>query len=100
MEARRDALMQLQQPISLKRNRAMIGKVVDVLVEQENPQTGELIGRSARFSPEVDGLVYVQGEAALGSLVPVAIDDADIYDLYGHVATAADLMQTEAMMVR
>lgn len=93
MDARRDALMQLQQPISLKRNRAQIGQVVDVLIEQENPQTGELVGRSARFSPEVDGLVYVQGEALLGSIVPVAIDDADIYDLYGHVATASDLMQ-------
>jgi ribosomal protein S12 methylthiotransferase len=93
MDARRDALMQIQQPISLRRNRLQIGKVVDVLIEQENPETGELIGRSARFSPEVDGLVYVQGEASLGALVPVAIVDADIYDLYGNVATAADLMQ-------
>ncbi|KAM3093924.1 30S ribosomal protein S12 methylthiotransferase RimO [Phormidesmis sp. 146-35] len=93
MDARRDALMQLQQPISLKKNRSQIGQVVDVLIEQENPQTGELVGRSARFSPEVDGLVYVQGEASLGSIVPVAIVDADVYDLYGQVATAADLMQ-------
>ena len=94
MDARRDALMQIQQPISLRRNRSQIGKVVDVLIEQENPETGELIGRSARFSPEVDGLVHVQGEASLGALVPVAIVDADVYDLYGNVATAADLMQT------
>jgi ribosomal protein S12 methylthiotransferase len=86
MDERRDAIMTLQQPISLTRNRAEIGKVIDVLIEQENPETGELIGRSARFAPEVDGLVYVQGEARLGSIVPVAITDADIYDLYGHVA--------------
>jgi ribosomal protein S12 methylthiotransferase len=86
MDERRDALMSLQQPISLKKNRAEIGRVVDVLIEQENPETGELIGRSARFAPEVDGLVYVQGEARLGSMVPVAIADADIYDLYGQVA--------------
>lgn len=85
MDERRDALMQVQQPISLKRNRAEIGKVVDVLIEQENPETGELVGRSARFSPEVDGLVYAQGTARLGSLVPVTIADADVYDLYGHV---------------
>jgi len=85
MEERRDILMAVQQPISLKKNQAEVGKVVDVLIEQENPQTGELIGRSARFSPEVDGLVYVQGEAPLGSIVPVAIADADIYDLYGQV---------------
>jgi ribosomal protein S12 methylthiotransferase len=100
MDARRDALMQVQQPISLKRNRTQIGQVVDVLVEQENPTTGEMIGRSARFSPEVDGLVYVRGAASLGSLVPVYIDDADIYDLYGHVATAADLMQPALQVVR
>lgn len=92
MDARRDALMSAQQPISLKKNRAEIGKVVDVLVEQENPETGELVGRSARFSPEVDGLVYLQGNARLGSLVPVKIQDADTYDLYGRVATAADLI--------
>lgn len=85
MDARRDALMAVQQPISLKKNQAEVGKVVDVLIEQENPETGELIGRSARFSPEVDGLVYVQGKAKLGSMVPVAIANADTYDLYGQV---------------
>jgi ribosomal protein S12 methylthiotransferase len=100
MDSRRDALMQLQQPISLKRNRSQIGNVVDVLIEQENPQTGELIGRSARFSPDVDGLVYVQGEASLGALVPVLITDADVYDLYGRVATASDLIQTPVVLVR
>jgi ribosomal protein S12 methylthiotransferase len=86
MDARRDALMSAQQPISLQRNRAEIGKVVDVLIEQEHPETGELVGRSARFAPEVDGQIYVQGQAQLGSLVPVAITDADVYDLYGHIA--------------
>lgn len=99
MDARRDALMQIQQPISLKRNRSQVGKVVDVLIEQENPETGEFVGRSARFSPEVDGLVYVQGEARLGSLVPVKITDADVYDLYGYVATAADLLHTPLLAV-
>lgn len=100
MDARRDALMQIQQPISLQRNRSQIGNVVDVLIEQENPQTGELVGRSARFSPEVDGLVYVQGEASLGALVPVVITDADVYDLYGRVATASDLIQTPVVTAR
>ncbi len=99
MKARQDALMQLQQPISLNNNRKEIGKVVDVLIEQENPETGELIGRSARFSPDVDGLVYVSGEARLGSLVSVVIDDADVYDLYGHVATVAELIPSQPMTV-
>ena len=86
MDDRRDALMTMQQSISLKKNQAEIGKVVDVLIEQENPETGELVGRSARFAPEVDGLVYVQGSARLGSIVPVVITDADVYDLHGQIA--------------
>jgi ribosomal protein S12 methylthiotransferase len=86
MDIRRDALMEVQQPISLRKNQACVGKMVDVLIEQEHPETGELIGRSARFSPEVDGLVYVQGDVPLGSIASVEITSADIYDLYGHVA--------------
>lgn len=85
MEQRRDKLMQIQQPISLQKNCACIGDRVDVLIEQENPHTGQLIGRSARFAPEVDGLVYVEGEASLGTIVSVKIKDADTYDLYGEV---------------
>lgn len=84
-ESRRDALMEIQQPIAAKKNKAEIGKVVEVLIEQENPTTGELIGRSARFAPEVDGLVYIKGRASLGSMVSVKITDADTYDLYGEV---------------
>jgi ribosomal protein S12 methylthiotransferase len=86
MDERREALMQVQQPISLKNNQAQIGRVVDVLIEQEHPSTGEKIGRSARFAPDVDGLVYVQGDARLGTMVPVHITGADVYDLYGHIA--------------
>lgn len=83
MDARRDTLMAAQQPISFQKNQTYVGKVVDVLIEQENPETGELIGRSPNFSPEVDGLVYVQGEAHLGTITRVKITDADVYDLYG-----------------
>jgi ribosomal protein S12 methylthiotransferase len=45
-----------------------------------------MIGRSPRFSADVDGLVYVQGAARLGAIVPVEITSADVYDLYGRVA--------------
>lgn len=84
-EERRHRLMTLQQPIAAQRNGRSVGQVVDVLLEQENPNTGEKIGRSARFAPEVDGLVYVRGNAPLGTIVPVAIEAADVYDLYGTV---------------
>ncbi len=92
MAARRDQLMALQQPISWQKNQQEIGKIVEVLIEQENPETGELIGRSARFSPEVDGQVYVKGEARLGTIVKVAIQSADAYDLYGQIVNSDRLL--------
>ena len=85
MEERRHVLMQVQQPIAARKNQACVGKMVDVLIEQENPKTGEYIGRSVRFSPEIDGVVYVNGEAALGEIASVKVTDASVYDLYGQV---------------
>jgi ribosomal protein S12 methylthiotransferase len=82
---RRKQLMHTQQPISWAKHQRYVGQVVDVLIEQEHPQTGRKIGRSARFAPEVDGQVYVSGAAALGTIVPVKITHADVYDLYGEV---------------
>jgi ribosomal protein S12 methylthiotransferase len=99
MDARRDALMEIQQPISLKKNQGSVGKVVDVLIEQEHPSTGQLIGRSARFAPEVDGLIYIQGDAPLGTIVRVEITDADIYDLYGSVVPTQLSAVPEAFQV-
>ncbi len=86
---RRDILMQVQQSIAAQRNSSCVGQQVEVLIEQEHPETGILVGRSARFAPEVDGLVYVRGSASLGSMVSVNITAADVYDLYGEVAIAA-----------
>ena len=96
MDDRRDRLMALQQPIAAARNTAEVGKVVDVLIEEEHPSTGLKLGRSARFAPEVDGVVYVRGEARLGSLVPVKITEAEVYDLHGQVASAVDVLQYAA----
>lgn len=89
MDSRRERLMLIQQPISERKNQEYLGKTVDVLIEQENPNTGELIGRCSRFAPEVDGIVYVRGDASLGSIVPVTITATDTYDLYGEVVSVA-----------
>lgn len=87
-DERLERLMLAQQEISFRRNQTQIGQVVDVLIEQENLTTGECIGRSARFAPEVDGVIYVKGTAPLGKLTPVRIEAADVYDLYGVVAAS------------
>ena len=91
-DRRRDILMQVQQPIAARQNSFCVKKQVDVLIEQEHPETGMLVGRSARFAPEVDGLVYVRGSAALGSIVPVEITAADVYDLQGEIVVPAAIV--------
>ena len=103
-QERRDRLMALQQPIAAARNAAWVGRIVDVLIEQEHPSSGEMIGRCARFAPEVDGEVRVQpGEgglsAAPGTMVPVRITGADTYDLIGTVV-GAKAMVGDALAAR
>jgi ribosomal protein S12 methylthiotransferase len=103
-QERKDRLMALQQPIAAERNAAWVGRIVDVLIEQENPSTGEMIGRCARFAPEVDGEVRVTpGEgglcAAPGTMVPVRITAADTYDLVGEVV-GAKAMVSDALAAR
>ncbi len=85
MDQRREQVMLAQQAISLRRNQAQVGQVVEVLMEQIQPATGEMIGRSARFAPDVDGVVYVTGQATLGQMARVHIDKADVYDLWGTI---------------
>jgi ribosomal protein S12 methylthiotransferase len=80
-QARRDALMALQQMISLEKNQALIGQIQDVLVEGEGD--GLSVGRTYRDAPEVDGMVIVEGVLPVGEMIPVRITGAMAYDLSG-----------------
>lgn len=82
--ARFDALMRAQQPISLRKNQAWVGKTMRVLIESYTPDGQWAIGRSYRDAPEVDGWVYVrQCRVPPGEFVPVLIEKADVYDVHG-----------------
>ncbi|MCM3877500.1 MAG: 30S ribosomal protein S12 methylthiotransferase RimO [Thermoanaerobaculia bacterium] len=53
---RRDRLMEVQQKISLSKNRAKRGKTLDVLLEGPSTETDLLLeGRAAGQAPEIDG---------------------------------------------
>jgi len=79
-QERYDKLMRLQQGISLAKNEDWIGKDIDVLIEDS--RDGWLIGRSHRDAPEIDGLVFVQGEGAPGQIISARVTGAEHYDLY------------------
>ncbi len=80
-ESRRERLMEIQQPISLAKNQALVGRTLDVLIEGQGD--GLSVGRSYRDAPEIDGLVLVQAELPVGEIVPVRITGALEYDLIG-----------------
>lgn len=101
-QKRYERVMELQQGISLKRNRSFVGKRLDVLIESvaegkikrllskrldgQLKHDGEIfIGRSYRDAPEVDGVVYAYGRTKVGEIVPVTIIEAMEYDLIGEI---------------
>ena len=56
------------------------------------------VGRARRHAPEVDGLVFVPGQLAIGELTEVTITDAGPYDLWG--VPAADAGEVERGPIR
>jgi ribosomal protein S12 methylthiotransferase len=82
-EARYARLMEIQQPISLARNQAWVGRTLNVLIEGQGD--GISLGRSFRDAPEIDGLVLLEELAPVGEMVPVRITGAMPYDLSGVV---------------
>ena len=80
-QARFERLMELQQGISMQINQSYVGKTLDVLVEGRDK--GIAIGRSYRDAPEIDGMVFIEGDAKIGEIVPVKITGAMAYDLTG-----------------
>ncbi len=80
-EERRERLMAAQQPISLAKNRALVGRTLDVLIEGQGE--GLSVGRSKRDAPEIDGLVLAQADLPVGQIVPLRITAALEYDLVG-----------------
>jgi ribosomal protein S12 methylthiotransferase len=90
-EERRDALMEIQQEISAKKARGMIGKRLRVLVDgvsEEHEFVYE--GRHYGQAPDIDGVVFLSYEdggepARPGEFVEVEISDSAEYDLVGVV---------------
>lgn len=81
-EERLEAIMELQSGISLEKNQARIGQVMEVLVDRKEDTL--YVGRTQYDSPEVDNEVLIRTDSPLqpGSFVRVAITGASEFDLY------------------
>lgn len=79
-QGRYDTLMQMQQGISLAINRGLVGRRLQVLVEEVDRR--QAVGRSYRDAPEIDGLVTLPPKGLRpGMLVEAEVTAAGPYDL-------------------
>ncbi|WP_265436196.1 30S ribosomal protein S12 methylthiotransferase RimO [Aeromonas media] len=81
-EERFQRFMELQQQVSVRKLARKVGKEMTVLIDEVDEEGAT--GRSFADAPEIDGLVYLNGETGLkpGDMVKVRIDEADEYDLW------------------
>ena len=85
-QERADAIMELQQGISLELNEARVGQTYKVLFDRK--ESGYFDGRTQNDSPEVDNEVIVAASnqyVRLGDFANVRITGSTDFDLYGEV---------------
>ncbi|MDJ0655000.1 MAG: 30S ribosomal protein S12 methylthiotransferase RimO [Xanthomonadales bacterium] len=85
-QERWERFMELQQSISVDKLARRQGQQIEVLVDEV---TGEgAVGRSWADAPEIDGLVYLDGDSLMpGQLVTAEVTGTDEYDLHARVIT-------------
>jgi ribosomal protein S12 methylthiotransferase len=84
-------LMSIQRRISKKKNRALVGHELDVLVEGASDESDlAMVGRHAGQAPEIDGVTYLSGGPVLpGEMVRARVTRATDYDLVAEVSENA-----------
>lgn len=92
-QRRYEALMEVQQNISREKHQAMIGRVMQVVVEGYSEETDLLLqGRNSQQAPDIDGVTLINdGQAQVGEMVYVEITDAMEYDLIGRILSPEEL---------
>jgi ribosomal protein S12 methylthiotransferase len=87
--ARRARLLETQADISLQKSRELVGREIEVMVEAPIPgRAGRFRGRTAGQAPEIDGSVFLRGEAEPGEFVRARIERALTYDLHARAIGA------------
>jgi len=84
---RAETIMRDQLMVSDRFNRAQIGKVFSVLVDDFDVVAEAYYGRSYMDAPDIDPKIYFMGKPGIkpGQIVHVMIDEVIDYDLTGHV---------------
>ncbi|GLB29281.1 ribosomal protein S12 methylthiotransferase RimO [Lacrimispora amygdalina] len=86
-EERRDAIMELQQEISIDHSQSMVGKTLEVMIEGKVADENAYVARTYMDGPGVDGMIFVQtGEELMsGDFAKIRVTGAMEYDLIGEL---------------
>ncbi len=85
-QRRADAIMALQEGISLEKNEARIGQQLKVMIDRK--EAGYFVGRTEYDSPEVDNEVLIPAEGnylRIGDMVDVKVVSASAFDLEAEI---------------
>lgn len=84
-ENRKDYIMELQKRISAEKCETMIGSTIKVIVDGKIPEEDVYCGRSYKDSPDIDGMIFFNGDYEImsGDFANVKISEASDYDLIG-----------------
>ena len=79
-------LMEIQQEISIERNKKFVGKTIPCIIECSSDE-GEVIARTEYDAPEIDGVVNIRTDKMLipGDIEMVKITGSTEYDLIGEI---------------
>jgi ribosomal protein S12 methylthiotransferase len=80
-----ERLMEVAQDVSTAQLAKKVGRTIDVLVEDVQPELRRVTGRSQWDAPDIDGQVIVDDAAGIkpGDMVKVLVTGSDEYDLFG-----------------
>jgi ribosomal protein S12 methylthiotransferase len=83
-QERWERFMAVSARISAAKLEARVGRTIDVIIDEVD-EDGGATGRSKADAPEIDGQVHLRDAHGLkpGNIVPVEVEDADEYDLFG-----------------
>ena len=89
-EERRRRFMEVQAEISLRKLARRIGRIEDVIIDEEPDEDGVAVGRTKSDAPDIDGVCYVTTDRKLvpGDIVPVRITANEEHDLVGREVVA------------
>lgn len=87
-ERRAEVIMDQQMIIAVKKNKALVGKTIEIVIEGFDRYGDCYFGRSAADAPEIDGKIFFTSggkRQVPGKFVKVKITDMLDYDLIGEL---------------